>query len=42
LYPPQRRNARPEPKNPGDVFAAFHDQRVKVLFEPIIDAITDP
>ena len=28
-------------KNPRDVFEAFHDARVKVLFEPIIDAITD-
>jgi CubicO group peptidase (beta-lactamase class C family) len=31
----------PEPKNPKDVFEAFHDARVKLLFEPIIDAITD-
>jgi CubicO group peptidase (beta-lactamase class C family) len=31
----------PEPKDPRDVFEAYHDQRVKVLFEPIIDAITD-
>jgi CubicO group peptidase (beta-lactamase class C family) len=31
----------PEPKNPKDVFEAFHDQRVKVLFEPLLDAITD-
>jgi len=31
----------PEPKNPKDVFEAFHDQRVKILFEPLIDAITD-
>jgi len=31
----------PEPKNPKDVFEAFQDARVKVLFEPIIDAITD-
>jgi CubicO group peptidase (beta-lactamase class C family) len=31
----------PEPKNPKDVFEAFHDARVKVLFEPIVDAITD-
>jgi CubicO group peptidase (beta-lactamase class C family) len=32
----------PERKNPRDVFAAFHDQRVKILFEPVLDAITDP
>jgi CubicO group peptidase (beta-lactamase class C family) len=31
----------PGPKNPKDVFEAFHDQRVKILFEPLIDAITD-
>ena len=31
----------PEPKNPKDVFEAFHDARVKVLFEPILGAITD-
>jgi CubicO group peptidase (beta-lactamase class C family) len=31
----------PEPKDAKDVFEAFHDQRVKILFEPIIDAITD-
>jgi CubicO group peptidase (beta-lactamase class C family) len=31
----------PEPKNPKDVFEAFHDARVKILFQPIIDAITD-
>jgi CubicO group peptidase (beta-lactamase class C family) len=31
----------PEPKNPRDVFEAFHDGRVKVLFEPIIEAIAD-
>jgi CubicO group peptidase (beta-lactamase class C family) len=31
----------PEPKNAKDVFEAFHDPRVKILFEPIIDAITD-
>jgi CubicO group peptidase (beta-lactamase class C family) len=30
----------PEPKDAKDVFAAFHDERVKILFEPIIDAIT--
>jgi CubicO group peptidase (beta-lactamase class C family) len=31
----------PEPKNAKDVFEAFHDQRVKILFEPVCDAITD-
>jgi CubicO group peptidase (beta-lactamase class C family) len=31
----------PEPMNARDVFEAYHDQRVKILFEPIIDAITD-
>jgi CubicO group peptidase (beta-lactamase class C family) len=31
----------PVPKDAKDVFEAFHDQRVKVLFEPIIEAITD-
>jgi hypothetical protein len=31
----------PEPKDPKDVFEAFHDARVKILFEPIVDAITD-
>jgi CubicO group peptidase (beta-lactamase class C family) len=30
----------PEPKDARDVFEAFHDQRAKVLFEPILDAIT--
>ncbi len=30
----------PEPKNPKDVFEAFHDQRAKILFEPIIAALT--
>jgi CubicO group peptidase (beta-lactamase class C family) len=30
----------PEPKDAKDVFEAFHDPRVKVLFEPILDAIT--
>jgi CubicO group peptidase (beta-lactamase class C family) len=29
----------PEPKDARDVFEAFHDPRVKVLFEPILDAI---
>lgn len=31
----------PEPKNPRDVFEAFHDQRVRILFEPVVAAITD-
>jgi hypothetical protein len=31
----------PRSKDAKDVFEAFHDQRVKVLFEPIIDAIRD-
>jgi hypothetical protein len=31
----------PEPKDARDVFEAFHDPRVKVLFEPVLDAITD-
>jgi CubicO group peptidase (beta-lactamase class C family) len=31
----------PEPKDPRDVFEAYHDQRVKILFEPILDAILD-
>ena len=31
----------PEPKNAKDVFAAFHDARVKILFEPILEAIRD-
>jgi putative heme-binding domain-containing protein len=31
----------PEPKGARDVFEAYHDQRVKILFEPVIDAITD-
>jgi CubicO group peptidase (beta-lactamase class C family) len=31
----------PEPKNAKDVFEAFHDPRVKILFEPVIEAITD-
>jgi CubicO group peptidase (beta-lactamase class C family) len=29
-----------EPKDAKDVFEAFHDARVKILFEPIVDAIT--
>src|SRR5262249_6278643 len=31
----------PEPKNAKDVFEGFHDQRVKILFEPVLAAITD-
>jgi CubicO group peptidase (beta-lactamase class C family) len=31
----------PEPKNAKDVFEAFHDRRVKILVEPVLDAITD-
>lgn len=31
----------PEPKNAKDVFEAFHDPRVKILFDPIIEAITE-
>jgi CubicO group peptidase (beta-lactamase class C family) len=31
----------PEPQNARDVFEAYHDQRVKVLFSPLIDAIAD-
>jgi CubicO group peptidase (beta-lactamase class C family) len=31
----------PEPRNARDVFEAFHDQRVRILFEPILDAISD-
>jgi CubicO group peptidase (beta-lactamase class C family) len=29
----------PEAKNPRDVFEAFHDQRVRILFEPILAAV---
>ena len=29
----------PEPKNPKDVFEAYHSQRVKILFEPLVDAV---
>jgi CubicO group peptidase (beta-lactamase class C family) len=32
----------PPPKDARDVFAAYHDPRVKILFEPVIDAIRDP
>jgi CubicO group peptidase (beta-lactamase class C family) len=31
----------PESQNARDVFEAYHDQRVKVLFEPVIKAIND-
>jgi hypothetical protein len=31
----------PEVRNASDVFEAFHDQRVKILFEPLLDAISD-
>jgi CubicO group peptidase (beta-lactamase class C family) len=31
----------PEPKTARDVFEAFHDERVHILFEPVVDAITD-
>jgi CubicO group peptidase (beta-lactamase class C family) len=31
----------PEPEHPKDVFEAFHDQRVRILFEPLLGAITD-
>ena len=31
----------PEPQNPRDVFEAYHDQRVKILFEPLIEAVRD-
>jgi CubicO group peptidase (beta-lactamase class C family) len=31
----------PPPRNPRDVFAAYHDRRVKILFEPLLDAVTD-
>ena len=30
-----------EPSGAKDVFEAYHDQRVKILFEPIVDAIID-
>jgi CubicO group peptidase (beta-lactamase class C family) len=30
----------PEPKGARDVFEAFHDQRVKILLEPLIDAVS--
>jgi CubicO group peptidase (beta-lactamase class C family) len=32
----------PAPKNARDVFEAYHDPRVKILFEPVIDAIIEP
>jgi CubicO group peptidase (beta-lactamase class C family) len=31
----------PEPKGAKDVFEAFHDARVKILFEPVVAAVTD-
>ena len=31
----------PAPNDAKDVFEAFHDQRVKILFEPLIAAVTD-
>ncbi len=31
----------PEPKDAKDVFEAYHDQRVKILFEPLLAALTD-
>ncbi len=31
----------PEPKDAKDVFEAYHDPRVKILFEPVCDAIID-
>jgi CubicO group peptidase (beta-lactamase class C family) len=31
----------PERRDAKDVFEAFHDQRVKILFEPLVEAITD-
>jgi hypothetical protein len=30
-----------EPTGARDVFESFHDARVKVPFEPIIEAVTD-
>jgi CubicO group peptidase (beta-lactamase class C family) len=30
----------PEPKGARDVFEAFHDARVKILFEPVVKAVT--
>jgi CubicO group peptidase (beta-lactamase class C family) len=30
----------PEPPHPKDVFEAFHNQRVTILFEPLLDALT--
>ncbi|HEY1379047.1 MAG TPA: serine hydrolase [Gemmataceae bacterium] len=32
----------PPPTGANDVFAQFHDERAKVLFEPLIDAVTAP
>jgi CubicO group peptidase (beta-lactamase class C family) len=31
----------PPSENVDDVRAAFHDERVKILFEPLVDAVTD-
>ncbi|HEY2784227.1 MAG TPA: serine hydrolase, partial [Fimbriiglobus sp.] len=31
----------PEPKNAKNVFEAYHDARAKILFEPVVAAITD-
>ncbi len=31
----------PELKNAKDVFEAYHDQRVKILFEPVCDAVIE-
>ena len=32
----------PEPKDAKDVFEVFHDQRVKLLFEPLLDDSPTP
>src|SRR5262249_43677291 len=31
----------PEPRNAKDVFEAYHDQRVKILFAPVLEAIIE-
>jgi CubicO group peptidase (beta-lactamase class C family) len=31
----------PPPRDAKDVFEAYHDPRVKILFEPVLDAISD-
>jgi CubicO group peptidase (beta-lactamase class C family) len=31
----------PEPREAREVFEAFHDARVKILFEPVVAAVTD-